>query len=112
MKIHFGSSVSCKCNIYFGWSLEIQVIYMKKGCGSLYTVKMFLVSSHYLKIISIHTYTFHTSFPRCYSQYGVVPSKQDGCTRWKGRVSYLPCFTSHLKYSHRFSYESQMALSA
>ena len=41
MKIHFGSSVSCKCNIYFGWSLEIQVIYIKKGCGSLYGVKMF-----------------------------------------------------------------------
>ena len=36
MKIHFGSSVSCKYNIYFGWSLEIQVIYMKKGYGSLY----------------------------------------------------------------------------
>ena len=36
MKIHFGSSVSCKYNIYFGWSLEIQVIYIKKGCGSLY----------------------------------------------------------------------------
>ena len=36
MKIHFWSSVSCKYNIYFGWSLEIQVIYMKKGCGSLY----------------------------------------------------------------------------
>ena len=41
VKIHFGSSVSCKCNIYFGWSLEIQVIYIKKGCGSLYGVKMF-----------------------------------------------------------------------
>ena len=40
MKIHFGSSVSCKCNIYFGWSLEIQVIYIKKGCGSLYDLKM------------------------------------------------------------------------
>ena len=40
MKIHFGSSVSCKCNIYFGWSLEIQVIYMKWGCESLYDVKM------------------------------------------------------------------------
>jgi len=40
MKIHFGSSVSCKCNIYFGWSLEIQVIYIKKGCGSLYGSKM------------------------------------------------------------------------
>jgi len=40
VKIHFGSSVSCKCNIYFGWSLEIQVIYIKKGCGSLYGVKM------------------------------------------------------------------------
>ena len=39
MKIHFGSSVSCKCNIYFGWSLEIQVIYIKKGCGSLYGMK-------------------------------------------------------------------------
>ena len=34
------SSVSCKCNIYFGWSLEIQVIYIKRGCGSLYGVKM------------------------------------------------------------------------
>ena len=40
VKIHFGSSVSCKCNIYFGWSLEIQVIYIKKGCGSLYDFKM------------------------------------------------------------------------
>ena len=40
VKIHFGSSVSCKCNIYFGWSLEIQVIYIKKGCGSLYELKM------------------------------------------------------------------------
>jgi len=40
MKIHFWSSVSCKCNIYFGWSLEIQVIYIKKGCGSLYDFKM------------------------------------------------------------------------
>jgi len=40
MKIHFGSSVSCKCNIYFGWSLEIQVIYIKKGCGGLYDFKM------------------------------------------------------------------------
>ena len=40
MKFHFGSSVSCKCNIYFGWSLEIQVIYMKGGCGSLYGVKI------------------------------------------------------------------------
>jgi len=40
MKIHFGSSVSCKCNIYFGWSLEIQVIYIKKGLGSLYDFKM------------------------------------------------------------------------
>jgi len=40
VKIHFGSSVSCKCNIYFGWSLEIQVIYVKKGCGALYGVKM------------------------------------------------------------------------
>ena len=40
MKIHFGSSVSCKCNIYFGWSLEIQVIHIKRGCGSLYGVKM------------------------------------------------------------------------
>jgi len=36
VKIHFGSSVSCKCNIYFGWSLEIQVIYIKKGYGGLY----------------------------------------------------------------------------
>ena len=40
VKIHFGSSVSCKCNIYFGWSLEIQVIYIKKGCGSLYDFKI------------------------------------------------------------------------
>ena len=40
VKIHFGSSVSCKCNIYFGWSLEIQVIYIKKGCGGLYDFKM------------------------------------------------------------------------
>ena len=40
MKIHFGSSVSCKCNIYFGWSLEIQVIYMKRGYGGLYDFKM------------------------------------------------------------------------
>ena len=40
VKIHFGSSVSCKCNIYFGWSLEIQVIYIKKGCRSLYDFKM------------------------------------------------------------------------
>ncbi len=41
MKIHFGSSVSCKYNIYFGWSLEIQVIYIKKGCESLYGIKIF-----------------------------------------------------------------------
>ena len=40
MKIHFGSSVSCKCNIYFGWSLEIQVIHMKKGCIALYDFQM------------------------------------------------------------------------
>ena len=40
VKIHFMSSVSCKCNIYFGWSLEIQVIYIKKGYGSLYDFKM------------------------------------------------------------------------
>ena len=40
VKIHFGSSVSCKCNIYFGWSLEIQVIYIKNGYGCLYGVKM------------------------------------------------------------------------
>ena len=40
VKIHFGSSVSCKCDIYFGWSLEIQAIYIKKGCDSLYGVKM------------------------------------------------------------------------
>ena len=40
VKIHFGSSVSCKYNIYFGWSLEIQVIYMKKGCESLYVMKL------------------------------------------------------------------------
>ena len=43
MKIHFGSSVSCKCNIYFGWSLEIQVIYIKRGYGSLYGVKMLVM---------------------------------------------------------------------
>ena len=40
VKIHFWSSVSCKCDIYFGWSLEIQVIYIKRGYGSLYGVKM------------------------------------------------------------------------
>ena len=40
MKFHFGSSVSCKYDIYFGWSLEIQVIHIKKGCGSLYDFKM------------------------------------------------------------------------
>jgi len=40
MKIHFGSSVSCKYDIYFGWSLEIQVIYIKKGFGSLYGMKL------------------------------------------------------------------------
>jgi len=40
VKIHFGSSVSCKCNIYFGWSLEIQVIYIERGYESLYRVKM------------------------------------------------------------------------
>ena len=40
MKFHFGSSVSCKYNIYFGWSLEIQVIYIKRGCGGLYVVKI------------------------------------------------------------------------
>ena len=40
VKIHFGSSVSSKCNIYFGWSLEIQVIYMKRGYGGLYGVKV------------------------------------------------------------------------
>ena len=40
MKIHFGSSVSYKCNIYFGWSLEIQVIYIKKGSVTLYESKM------------------------------------------------------------------------
>jgi len=39
VKIHFGSSVSCKYDIYFGWSLEIQVIYIKKGCGALYGLK-------------------------------------------------------------------------
>jgi len=39
VKSHFGSSVSCKCNIYFGWSLEIQVIYMKKRCEALYDFK-------------------------------------------------------------------------
>ena len=40
VKIHFGSSVSCKCNIYFGWSLEIQVIYIKRVYGSLNDFKM------------------------------------------------------------------------
>jgi len=40
VKIHFGSSVSCKCNIYFGWSLEIQVIYIKRGSETLYDFKM------------------------------------------------------------------------
>ena len=40
VKIHFGSSVSCKCNIYFGWSLEIQVVYIKRGCETLYHFKM------------------------------------------------------------------------
>ena len=40
VKIHFESSVSCKCNIYFGWSLEIQVIYIKRGYESLYNFKM------------------------------------------------------------------------
>ena len=40
VKIHFWSSVSCKCDIYFGWSLEIQVIYVKKGCETLYDFKM------------------------------------------------------------------------
>jgi len=40
MKIHFGSSISCKCNIYFGWSLEIQVIYIIKGSVTLYESKM------------------------------------------------------------------------
>ena len=40
VKIHFGSSVSCKCDIYFGWSLEIQVIYIKKGYGGLYGMEM------------------------------------------------------------------------
>ena len=40
VKIHFWSSVSCKCDIYFGWSLEIQVIYVKKGCGTLYNFKV------------------------------------------------------------------------
>jgi len=40
VNIHFGSSISCKCNIYFGWSLEIQVIHIKRGCGSLYELKM------------------------------------------------------------------------
>ena len=40
VKIHFGSSVSCKYNIYFGWSLEIQVIYIKKGFGTLYEFKI------------------------------------------------------------------------
>ena len=40
VKIHFGSSVSCKYDIYFGWSLEIQVIYIKKGCETLYGLKL------------------------------------------------------------------------
>ena len=40
VKIHFGSSVSCKYDIYFGWSLEIQVIYVQKGYGGLYDFKM------------------------------------------------------------------------
>ena len=40
VKIHFGSSVSCKYNIYFGWSLEIQVIYIKRGSETLYDFKM------------------------------------------------------------------------
>ena len=40
MKIHFGSSVSCKYDIYFGWSLEIQVIHIKKGYGALYGLKL------------------------------------------------------------------------
>ena len=40
VKIHFWSSVSCKCDIYFGWSLEIQFIHIKKGFGSLYDFKM------------------------------------------------------------------------
>ena len=40
MKIHFWSSVSCKCDIYFGWSLEIQVKYMKRGSETLYDFKM------------------------------------------------------------------------
>ena len=40
VKIHFRSSVSCKCNIYFGWSLVIQVIYIKRGYGSLYDFKI------------------------------------------------------------------------
>jgi len=39
VKIHFGSSVSCKYDIYFGWSLEIQVIYIKIGCVGLYGMK-------------------------------------------------------------------------
>ena len=40
VKIHFGSSVSCKCNIYFGWSLEIQVVYVERGYEGLYRVKI------------------------------------------------------------------------
>ena len=40
MKIHFGSSVLCKYDIYFGWSLEIQVIYVQKGYGGLHDFKM------------------------------------------------------------------------
>ena len=40
VKIHFGSSVSCKYNIYFGWSLEIQVICIKRGSETLYDFKM------------------------------------------------------------------------
>ena len=43
MKIHFGSSVSCKYNIYFGWSLETQVIHIKRRCGSLYDFKMLVM---------------------------------------------------------------------
>ena len=40
MKFHFGSSVSCKYDIYFGWSSEIQVIYIKIRCGALYGLKL------------------------------------------------------------------------
>ena len=68
MKFHFGSSVSCKCNIYFGWSLEIQVIYMKKGYGSLYGLKMLemmfgdVMQILYIDQISWNFSSFRTHF--------------------------------------------------